>query len=89
MSLSVHSNGQSMGIRTPSLNAIRDNVINLWNAEVPSLSLSSGATGCGRGQFPAWMADTSDTPNEPDIGTRRGAVALLMELPPREDEDRR
>ena len=87
MSLSVHSNGQSMGIRTPSLNAIRDNVINLWNAEVPSLPLTTGATGSGQGQFPAWMADTSDTPNEPDIGTRRGAVALLMELPPREDEN--
>jgi hypothetical protein len=85
MSLSVHANGQSMGIRTASLNAIRDNVINLWNAEVPALPLTTGATGSGQGQFPAWMADPSDTPLEPDVGTRRGAVALLMELPPKEN----
>jgi hypothetical protein len=89
MSLSVHANAQSMGIRTAALDAIRDNVINLWNAEVPSLPLTTGATGGGQGQFPAWMADPSDTPSEPDIGTRRGAVALLMELPPKEDEDKR
>jgi hypothetical protein len=82
MSLSVHSNGQSMGIRTASLNAIRDNVIDLWNAEVPSLPLTTGATGGGLGQFPAWMADPSDTGGQPDMGARRGAVALLMELPP-------
>lgn len=88
MSLSVHSNGQSMGIRTASLNAIRDNVISLWNAEVPSLPLVTGATGGGKGQFPAWMADPSDTPGEPDIGTRRGAVALLMELPPKVDREK-
>jgi Zinc carboxypeptidase len=87
MSLSVHSNGQSMGIRTGALKAIRDNVINLWNAEVPSLPLTTGATGGGLGQFPAWMADPSDTPLEPDMGTRRGAVALLRELPPKEDEE--
>lgn len=89
MSLSVHSDGQSLGIRTASLNAIRDNASNLWNAAVPSLPLTTGptaATGSGVGQFPAWMADTSDTLNQPDIGTRRGAVALLMELPPGSNE---
>lgn len=81
MSLSVHSQAQSMGIRASSLNAIRDNVMNLWNSAVPALPLVTGATGGGMGQFPAWMADISDTPWQPDTGTRRGAVALLMELP--------
>lgn len=86
MTLSVHSNLQSMGIRTASLGAIRDNMITLWNAAAPSLPLAGvggvgGATGGGLGQFPGWMADASDTPYEPDIGTRRSAVALLMELP--------
>lgn len=81
MSLSVHSNIQGMGIRASSLNAIRDNVISLWNSAVPGLPLGTGPTGGGSGQFPAWMADISDTPLQPDTGTRRGAVALLMELP--------
>ena len=81
MSLTVHSDAQTMGIRQSALNAIRDNVLDIWNNAVPALPLGIGATGGGLGQFPAWMADTSDTPLQPDTGTRRGAVALLMELP--------
>jgi hypothetical protein len=81
MSLTVHSDAQTMGIRQSALNAIRDNVIDIWNNEVPALPLGTGATGGGMGQFPAWMADPSDMPLQPDTGTRRGAVALLMELP--------
>jgi hypothetical protein len=85
MSLSVHSDGQSLGIRTASLAAIATNMSNLWRAATPSLPLTTGptaATGGGKGQFPAWMANSSDTPGEPDFGTSRSAVALLMELPP-------
>ena len=89
MSLSVHSDGQSLGIRTASLTAIATNTSNLWSAATPSLPLTTGstaATGGGKGQFPAWMANPSDTPGEPDFGTSRSAVALLMELPPGSNE---
>jgi hypothetical protein len=85
MALSVHSDGQSLGIRTASLTAIATNASNLWKAATPSLPLTTGstaATGSGLGQFPAWMANSSNTPGEPDFGTSRSAVALLMELPP-------
>ncbi len=92
LSLSVHSYHGSIG-RLVGPEDIRDTFRDLWNAVVPSdISLSDVCpnadgelkenAGGGFGQFTSWLARPSDTPHEPDTGTQRGVMSLLLELPP-------
>lgn len=45
------------------------------------LGLAESTVGTGLGQFSAWLAQTSDTAGEPDLGTRRGIRTIFVELP--------
>lgn len=87
-SLSLHSYKGSIEKLIGSAD-IRDNFRDLWNAAVPStiaLCSSCGPGGSGVGQFTSWLAKPADTPFEPDMGTRRGIMTLLCELPPGTDD---
>ncbi len=86
MSVSVHSNGQSMGTPLGGVTAavaIRDEMRAVWNANAPTAVELTGTSpgGSGVGQFSAWMAQPSQTAFQPDHSTRRGVIAFMLELP--------
>lgn len=86
MSLSVHSYSPCVGAQNGDP-GVPQNFQSIWNASAPDpnmqLSYSPGSCeGKGVGQFTGWMAASSDTPFQRDHSTERGAVSMLLELPP-------
>ncbi len=86
MSLSVHSYSPCVGAQNGD-SGVPATFQSIWNGLVadPNMQLDYApgtCSGTGVGQFTAWMARASDTGFERDHSTERGAVSMLLELPP-------